>query len=94
MIPQIHALPSHMADFPAAGALPQQASQRARCGTRGALLGMLIWLGKWVPSIAGLTLERLMNAIETVGFHGLERSVSVASGSRNRKIPTKSSQRK
>jgi len=58
------------------------------------LLGMLIWLGKWVPSITGLTLERLMNAIETVGFHGLERSASVAAVHRIRKIPTKSSQRK
>jgi AcrR family transcriptional regulator len=37
------------------------------------LLGMLIWLGKWVPSINGLTIDRLMNAIEAFGFQGLER---------------------
>jgi TetR/AcrR family transcriptional regulator len=37
------------------------------------LLGMLIWLGKWVPSIEGLTLKRLMNAIEVFGFAGLDR---------------------
>jgi TetR/AcrR family transcriptional regulator len=35
------------------------------------LLGMIIWLGKWVPSIRGLTLDRLMEAIETFGFRGL-----------------------
>ena len=37
------------------------------------LLGMLIWLGKWVPSTEGLTLERLVNAIEVFGFEGLDR---------------------
>ncbi len=36
------------------------------------LLGMLIWLGKWVPSVEGLTLERLINAIEVFGFEGLD----------------------
>ena len=35
------------------------------------LLGMLIWMGKWVPSVSGLTLERLMAAIEIFGFQGL-----------------------
>jgi TetR/AcrR family transcriptional regulator len=37
------------------------------------LLGMLIWLGKWVPSIDGMTVERLMNAIEVFSFQGLDR---------------------
>jgi AcrR family transcriptional regulator len=37
------------------------------------LLGMLIWLGKWARSIDGLTVERLMSAIETFSFQGLER---------------------
>ncbi len=37
------------------------------------LLGMLIWLGKWVPSMEGLTLERLLAAIEVFGFEGLDR---------------------
>jgi TetR/AcrR family transcriptional regulator len=46
------------------------------------LLGMLIWLGKWVPSIKGLTLERLMIAIETFGFRGL--AVHDAPSSRKR----------
>ncbi len=37
------------------------------------LLGMLIWLGKWVPNGNGLTVDRLMNAIEVFGFAGLDR---------------------
>ena len=37
------------------------------------LLGMLIWLGKWVPSAEGLTVERLMAAMMVFGFEGLER---------------------
>ncbi|WP_353063005.1 TetR/AcrR family transcriptional regulator [Tunturibacter psychrotolerans] len=37
------------------------------------LLGMLIWLGKWARSINGLTIDRLMNAIEIFSFRGLER---------------------
>jgi len=37
------------------------------------LLGMLIWLGKWVPSVSGLTLDRLMSAIEVVAFEGLDQ---------------------
>ena len=34
-------------------------------------LGMLIWLGKWVPSIPDLTIDRLMNAIEAFSFQGM-----------------------
>jgi TetR/AcrR family transcriptional regulator len=37
------------------------------------LFGMLIWLGKWVPSIEDLTVDRLMNAIATFSFKGLDR---------------------
>ena len=37
------------------------------------LLGMLIGLGRWVPSVPDLTLERLMAAIEVFGFKGLDR---------------------
>ena len=37
------------------------------------LLGMLIWLGKWVPTIQDLTVDRLANAIETFSLQGLER---------------------
>ena len=37
------------------------------------LLGMLIWLGKWVSAVEGLTIERLMAAIEVFGFQGLDR---------------------
>lgn len=47
----------------------------APCETRlvvNLLLGMLIWLAKWVPSIADLTVERLMNAIGLLCFRGLE----------------------
>ena len=40
------------------------------------LLGMLIWLAKWVPSIDGLTVDRLMNAIDAFAFRGLERVLS------------------
>ncbi len=35
------------------------------------LLGMLIWLAKWVPE--DMTVDRLMEAIGAVSFHGLER---------------------
>ena len=34
-------------------------------------LGMLIWLGKWVPSIPDLTIDRLMTAIEAFSFQGM-----------------------
>lgn len=37
------------------------------------LLGMLIWLAKWAPGIDGMTVDRLMNAIDAFSFHGLER---------------------
>ncbi len=40
------------------------------------LLGMLIWLAKWVPSIDGLTVDRLMNAIDASVFRGLDRGHS------------------
>lgn len=36
-------------------------------------LGTLIWLGKWVPTIRGLTVDRLVTAIETFCFQGLDR---------------------
>jgi AcrR family transcriptional regulator len=36
------------------------------------LLGMLIWMAKWTPSIDGLTVDRLMNAIDAVAFRGLD----------------------
>lgn len=45
------------------------------------LLGMLIWLGKWVPSIEGLTVERLMSAIDAFSFRGLDRGVPTFSRS-------------
>ena len=35
------------------------------------LLGMLIWLAKWVPAVPDMTVERLMQAIDAVSFHGL-----------------------
>ena len=35
------------------------------------LLGMLIWLGKWVPSIKGMTVDRLMAAIGVASLGGL-----------------------
>lgn len=35
------------------------------------LLGMLIWLAKWVPSIEAMTVDRLMVAIGVVGLDGL-----------------------
>ncbi len=40
------------------------------------LLGMLIWLGKWVPGVHGLTIDRLMDAIDVFGFAGLDSSTS------------------
>ena len=38
------------------------------------MLGMLIWLAKWVPEIEGLTADRLMAAIGAMAFRGLETS--------------------
>jgi len=35
------------------------------------ILGMLIWLAKWVPAIDGLTVDRLMTAIEACSLRGL-----------------------
>ncbi len=37
------------------------------------ILGMLIWLGRWVPSVEGMTADRLMSAIDAVTFRGLEK---------------------
>jgi TetR/AcrR family transcriptional regulator len=37
------------------------------------LLGMLIWMAKWAPSFEGLTVDRLMNAIDSFAFRGLDR---------------------
>lgn len=42
------------------------------------ILGMLIWLGKWVPSVEGLTVDRLMNAIDASLFRGLDRAHAVS----------------
>ena len=36
------------------------------------ILGSLIWLGKWVPSIPGLTVDRLMASFEATIFRGLD----------------------
>lgn len=36
------------------------------------LLGMLIWLGKWVPKIENMTVDRLMSAISAFCLHGVE----------------------
>ena len=42
------------------------------------LLGMLIWMGKWVPDVDGLTVDRLMSAIDASLFRGLDRAHSVS----------------
>lgn len=36
------------------------------------LIGMLIWLAKWVPSVERMTPRRLMDAIGAFSLHGLE----------------------
>jgi AcrR family transcriptional regulator len=36
------------------------------------LLGMLIWMAKWAPAFEGLTVDRLMNAIDAFSFRGLD----------------------
>ena len=36
------------------------------------LLGMLIWLAKWVPAVDGLTVDRLMTAISVLSLQGLD----------------------
>jgi AcrR family transcriptional regulator len=46
------------------------------------LLGMLIWMAKWAPSIEGLTVDRLMNAIDAFGFRGLDRRLAPSSKKR------------
>jgi AcrR family transcriptional regulator len=38
------------------------------------LLGMLIWLAKWVPAVEGMTVDRLMKAIGVVSLNGLSGS--------------------
>lgn len=38
------------------------------------LLGMLIWLAKWVPTVEDLTAERLLAAIRAFSLQGLDRS--------------------
>ena len=35
------------------------------------ILGMLIWLGKWAPSIEGLTAERLLASLSSLTIGGL-----------------------
>jgi TetR/AcrR family transcriptional regulator len=35
------------------------------------LLGMIIWFGKWVPTVEDITVERLMRAINVFTLHGL-----------------------
>jgi len=48
----------------------------APCETRlvvQLLLGMLIWLAKWVPAVEGLTVDRLMAAIKVFSLSGLAR---------------------
>ena len=37
------------------------------------LLGMLIWMGRWVPNVEGLTVDRLMTAIDAFTFRGLDK---------------------
>ena len=46
------------------------------------VLGMLIWMAKWAPSIEGLTVDRLMNAIDAFGFCGLDRRIAPSSKKR------------
>lgn len=38
------------------------------------LLGMLIWLAKWVPTVEGVTVDRLMAAIGVTSLIGLKTS--------------------
>ena len=37
------------------------------------LVGMLVWMAKWAPSINDVTVGRMMRAINAFSFHGLER---------------------
>ena len=48
------------------------------------LLGMLIWLAKWAPAIDGLTVDRLMSAIDAFCFRGLDSGLPPSA----RKRPT------
>lgn len=40
------------------------------------LLGTLIWLAKWVPDVEGMTVDRLMTAIDTFCFRGLDSGIA------------------
>lgn len=40
-------------------------------------VGMLIWLGKWVPSVDGVTVDRLMSAIGAFSLRGLQMRAGV-----------------
>lgn len=46
------------------------------------LLGMLIWMAKWAPSVEGLTVDRLMNAIDAFSFRGLDNRIVASSRKR------------
>ena len=46
------------------------------------LLGMLIWLAKWAPGIDGLTVDRLMTAIDAFSFRGLDSGLPPSSRKR------------
>lgn len=48
------------------------------------ILGMLIWLAKWVPAVDGITVDRLMNAIDAVSFRGLDAPITRQSRQRAR----------
>lgn len=48
------------------------------------LLGMLIWLAKWVPGIKGMTVERLMAAIGVASLDGLDATRTSQGGSARR----------
>ena len=46
------------------------------------ILGMLIWLAKWAPGIDGLTVDRLMSAIDAFCFRGLDSGLPPFVGKR------------
>ncbi len=43
------------------------------------LIGMLVWLAKWVPTVEGVTVDRLMAAIGVASLRGLENRARPAS---------------
>ena len=55
------------------------------------LIGMLVWLAKWVPTVEGVTVDRLMAAIGVASLHGLENRARPAQPRASTQAPSSAS---